>query len=252
MQTHATTHSRDRWQTFEKMKRIILVIIIFYFSCEENDKNNIASELKNNTFDLILSSPVKDTVVIEFKDSTYTVFENKGRNLPWKITSLDNSKFLVLNNNVIKIKRTRENTYKGIAIGKKNQKIFLTKRKIDFNRELLNGIWVEEKYYNSNISQFPLPPPPPNISEKDYEWPPFYKIANDKISFNYYYKSSYSDIKFSSSNEFIDMSLSSNDVKLELLWRIKKLNDSLMIVDKQIIKNNNSSEKMKDIKLKKR
>ncbi|MEP5341240.1 MAG: hypothetical protein ABJL44_15990 [Algibacter sp.] len=221
---------------------IILLLILTVFSCQKSaERIDIANELRGNTFDMT-SIGEKDTLTIEFKDSTYTVFEYSDRNLPWRISSFDNNDILVFDRQVIAIKQTDKNIFKGLFISEKDYEVTLEKRKTHWNKELLNGIWIEEKnydlYLNDSLPKPPPPPEPPGISESDFQYPPFYEIRGDSISATYFYQVSKSNIDISNSAEFITMKLRSNFDKVEKLWKIKKLNDSIMIIDRTIEKEN--------------
>ena len=221
---------------------IILLLILTMFSCQKSVKRiDIANELRGNTFDMT-SIGEKDTLTVEFKDSTYTVFEYSDRNLPWRIASFDNNDILVFDRQVIAIKQTDKNIFKGLFISEKDYEVTLEKRKTHWNKELLNGIWIEEKNYDLYLNDsLPKPPPPPaspGIPESDFQYPPFYEINGDSISATYYYQISKSNIDISNSAEFITMKLRSNFDKVEKLWKIKKLNDSIMIIDRTIEKEN--------------
>jgi len=222
---------------------IILLLILTMFSCQKSvERIDIANELRGNTFDMT-SIGEKDTLTVEFKDSTYTVFEYSDRNLPWRIASFDNNDILVFDRQVIAIKQTDKNIFKGLFISEKDYEVTLEKRKTHWNKELLNGIWIEEKnydlYLNDSLPKSPPPPAPPGISESDFQYPPFYEINGDSISAIYYYQISKSNINISDSAEFITMKLRSNFDKVEKLWKIKKLNDSIMIIDRTIEKDAN-------------
>jgi len=47
----------------------------------------------------------KDTLTVEFKDSTYTVYEYSDRNLPWRIASFENNDILVFDRKLVVIKK---------------------------------------------------------------------------------------------------------------------------------------------------
>ncbi|WP_303316419.1 hypothetical protein Q4Q34_06330 [Flavivirga abyssicola] len=124
---------------------IISLLILMLFSCQKNvERVDIADELRGNTFNMT-SIGEKDTLTIEFKDSTYTIFEYSDRNLPWRITSFENNDLLVFDGQVIAIKQIDKNTLKGLLISEKNYEVTLEKRQVQWNKELLNGIWIEEK-----------------------------------------------------------------------------------------------------------
>ena len=212
------------------------------FSCQKKiERIDIANELRGNTFNMT-SIGEKDTLTIEFKDSTYTVFEYSDKNLPWRIANFDNNDFLVFDRRVIAIKQKDKNNFIGLLIAEEDYEVIFEKRKTQWNKELLNGIWIEEKnydlYLNDSLPKPPPPPAPPGIFESDFQYPPFYEIKGDTISATYYYHVSKSKIDVSNSTEFITMKLRSDYDRLEELWKIKKLNDSIMIIDRTIEKEN--------------
>lgn len=218
---------------------IILLLILTLFSCQKNiERIDIANTLRGNTF-VMTSIGEKDTLTIDFKDSTYTVFENSDKNLPWRIASFENNDLLVFDGRVIAIKQIDKNTLKGLLISEKDYEITLEKSRIQWNRKLLNGIWIEEKNYDlpSNDSII-KPPPPQGISENNFQYPPFYEIKGDTISASYFYQVSKSVIDISNSTEFLTLELQSDLDRIEKLWKIKKLTDSLMIIDRTIQKGN--------------
>lgn len=220
---------------------IILLLILALLSCQKNiERIDIAKELRGNTFNMT-SIGEKDTLTIEFKDSTYTVFEYSDRYLPWRIATFDNNDILILDRQVIAIKQKDKNSFKGLLIAEEDYEIILEKRKPQWNKELLNGIWIEEKNYDLYLNDsLPKPPPsaPSGVSENDFQYSPFYEIKGDTISAAYYYQVSKSNIQVSNSAEFIIMKLRSDYDKVEELWKIKKLNDSVMIIDRTIEKEN--------------
>ncbi|MFC7357090.1 hypothetical protein ACFQO1_05285 [Jejudonia soesokkakensis] len=221
---------------------IFLLLILTLFSCQKNvERIDISNTLRGNTF-VMTSIGEKDTLTIDFKDSTYTVFEYSDKNLPWRIASFENNDLLVFDRRVIAIKQIDKNTLKGLLISEKDYEITLEKSKIQWNKELLNGIWIEEKnydlFFNDSIVKPPPPPAPPGISESDFQYPPFYEIKGDTISASYFYQVSKSGIDISNSTEFLTLELQSDLDKVEKLWKIKKLTDSIMIIDRTIEKEN--------------
>ena len=114
---------------------------------------------------------------------------------------------------------------------------------------------LEEKYLNTDPIDIPPPPPPPNIKENDFEFPPYYVITKDTIYSNFYYKKSKSKIDISNLGEFISLNLNSKFDDKETNWRIKSLNDSVMILDRTIKYPHDNSyhiETEADLKLKKK
>lgn len=223
-------------------------------SCQKNiDHLNIESELKGNTFDII-SIEEKDTLTIEFKDSTYSVFSSSAffeamyRKLPWRVTTFDNNQFLVMAYKTFAIKQLDKNTFDGLLIGVKDYEYTLKKRNPKWNKELLIGTWVmnelNDYYKNDSIPKTPpnlIPPPlpPPNFKHKrDFQEQSLYDITLDSINVKYGYSESKSKIHINSSFEFITMDVKSNFRITEQVWKIKTLTDSIMVVDKIIMENN--------------
>ncbi|MDT0622028.1 hypothetical protein [Croceitalea vernalis] len=219
---------------------IILFLTLILFSCKEKiERIDIANELRGNTFNMT-SIGERDTLTIEFKDSTFTVFEYSDRNLPWRIASFENNTLLVFDSRVIAIEQIDKNTLKGLLISEKDYEVILEKRQVRWNKELLNGIWIEEKnydlFFNDSIVKPPLPPAPPGVSESDFQYPPFYEIKGDTISASYFYQVSKSGIDINNTTEFLNLELPSDLDKVEKLWKIKKITDSIMIIDRVIEK----------------
>lgn len=238
---NATAHNQTISLFKMKILTIIFLLVLTLFSCQKNiEQNDIANELRGNTFNMT-SIGQKDTITIEFKDSTYTVFEYDDRNLPWRIATCDNNDLLVIDKRVIALKQEDKGILKGLLISEKDYRITLEKRKTHWNKDLLNGVWIEEMYNEINDvnDKFPKPPPPePGVSESDFQYPPFYEINEDTITAHYYYQISKSHIDISNTVESINMKLRSNTDKVEEMWKIKKLNDSVMIIDRTIEKEN--------------
>jgi hypothetical protein len=217
---------------------IFYLFILTLFSCQNKKRINIANELRGNTFNFILIGE-KDSMTIEFKDSTCTIFDNNNLNYQWRIVSFDNQDFLVVDKRVIAIKQKDKNSFKGLLISEEDYEIIIERRFNKWNKELLNGIWIEEKYYELYFNDsLPKPPPPmpapPGISESDFQYPPFYEIIGDTILATYYYHVTKSKMSVNNTTEFLTMSLFSDYDRVEELWKIKELNDSILIVDRTV------------------
>ncbi len=223
---------------------IILLLILTLSSCQKNiERIDIANELRGNTFNMT-SIGEKDTLTIEFKDSTYTVFEYNDRNLPWRIATFDNKDFLVFDSRVMAIKQNDNKSIDGLLISEKDYDIRLEKRKPKWDKESILGTWVEEKYVGTDSTDFP-PPPIENIKSN---WPPSYTITKNKILFDFY-QIRESEIEISNSGEFLTMDLKNPILYgvTENLWQIKFVSDSLMIVDKLITEFQHSSQQKKEL-----
>ncbi len=217
----------------------ILILFLILASCKKEIKpKNSVIELKGKSFNLIAKSEL-DTMIFDFNDSTYSVYEYSDRNLPYRIANFNESHFLVLDSRIIALKKINKDNYKGLFIGEKDTEIDLIKRELKWKKNLLYGSWVEEKYVGTDSANFPPPP----IEKVKSNWPPIYIISENKIVFDFYKKSE-SEININHSAEFITLNL--NDPveygKIEKLWQIKFLSDSLMIVNKFIEERNHNQK----------
>ncbi|MEP2059290.1 MAG: hypothetical protein ABJJ05_15875 [Maribacter litoralis] len=221
---------------------IVLLLILIVLGCNKNvERTNIANELRGNTFKMS-SVGENDTLTIEFKDSTYKVFEYSARELPWRIATFYNNNILVIENRIIAIKQTDDNSFEGLFISEKDYEIKIEKRRAKWSRELLNGIWIEEQhhalFFNDSTEKPPLPPAPPGVSIENFQYPPLYEIDEDTILTNYFYQESKSKIDVNNTAEFIRMNLRSEFNKVEKQWKVKKLTDSIMIIDRTLEREN--------------
>ncbi|RRO20044.1 hypothetical protein [Flavobacteriaceae bacterium 14752] len=213
---------------------IFLILILIIFSCNKKKENRIdKSYFQNKTFS-IHSKSEQDTLFIEFQDSTYQRFDDlwQGKT-PWRISSYENLDFLVLESNVIGIKKLSEDKLKCTYIGLNNNNFDMTVRNPDWSKDQIYGTWIEEKYIGTDSTDFP--PPPIEPENNNWNWPPSYTIDQRKIQIDFYNQND-SEIEINNSNEFIKMELN-NIIGLgirENIWRIKYLTDSIMIVDKKI------------------
>ena len=219
---------------------IILLLILTIVSCGKKTESKIDKiEFQNKTFNLISESE-PDTLFIEFQDSTHQIFGNLWQEkIPWRISNYNSSNFLVLDNRVIGIKKLSEGRFDCTYIGLRDNSFELGERKPKWNKELLNGTWVEKELFeyhsNDSIPKPPHIPAPPGFSESDLQYPPLYKINGDSIHLAYAYHKSKSLLEINNTGEFVKMHLENFDLGLgvkESLWRIKFLSDSLMIIDK--------------------
>ena len=212
---------------------IILLLILTIVSCGKGTELPInESQFRNKTFSLFSESE-KDTLTIEFQDSTHQIFELRQKNIPWRISNYDNSNFLVLDNRVIGIKKTDKDEFECTYIGLIDNPFMIVERKFKWKKEQIYGTWVEEKYVGTDSTDFP--PPPIQPENNKWNWPPSHTITETKIELDFYDKFE-SEIEINNTGEFIQMNLN-NSVGLgirEELWQIKHLSDSLMIVDKRV------------------
>ncbi|WP_219008710.1 hypothetical protein [Aquimarina litoralis] len=210
---------------------IFLLIILTLISCSQEFKSvNISSELRGKTFNMIAKFE-KDTLIIDFKDSTYLMVQHNDKLRPYRVSTFENSNFLILDKGVMGIKKNGTDSYEGLFIGEEDHKVKMIRRKANWTKEMLYGKWIQDEYINQTKET--APPPPPLITNTDFEWPPYYEITEEKIKLNSF-KISESDIKINNSGEFILMELLNPIDGQERKWRIKELTDNTMVINRMV------------------
>lgn len=230
---------------------IFLLLILTIVSCGKKTELRInKSQFQNKTFS-IHSEPERDTLFIEFQDSTHQLFGSfwQGK-VPYRISNYENANFLVLDNRVIGIKQKGKGKFECTYIGLNENTFEMVVRNPEWTKERIYGTWIEEKYAGMDSTDFP--PPPIQVDNDNWNWPPSYTIDENKIKLDFYGQFE-SKIEITNSNEFIQMDLN-NSVGLgirENFWRIKYVTDSTMIIDKRIddILKSHGEKNLKNIKL---
>jgi len=235
---------RHQLVNIARMNRLLIFLLISsFFSCQKNTSLKVEKrQFQNKTFSLFNESE-KDTLIIEFQDSTHQTYGNiwQGK-LPWRISKYNKTDFLVLDNKAIGIKKTNEDTYICTYIGLSDNIFNMVERKSKWKQESIYGIWVNKKNEkqfdyspNDSIKKPPLPPSHEGFSESDYQWPPFYEITEDSIKFHMYYSIAKSALEINNTKEYLLMKL---DKKFEKNWEwnIKSLSKDKMIIEKKITK----------------
>jgi hypothetical protein len=222
---------------------IFLFLILIIFSCENKSSLPVNESLfKNKTFSL-LSKSEKDTITIEFQDSTCQIFRNfREEKLPWRIYHYEESNFLVLEENAFGIEKIDNENFTFTYIGLRDYEFTLKKRGQKWDENLIFGIWVkiedDKAFDNRLIDSIPKPPPPPKpygISEMDYIWPSYYVISRDSIKFYKDYSIEKSKIAINNTNEYLLMELGrqySNEKNWQ--WKIKSLTKNKMVIERRI------------------
>lgn len=224
-----------------KFLYIPLSLLLFFNCNKENGTNLSKDDFANKSFDFLIEIR-KDTIydnnfTISFKDSIYQIIDLENDRIrygsnsqKWNIRRHNNIDFLVMNNSVILIKRLNDSTYKGPSLSYQGVNYKLSLRRPKWKKEKLYGKWVEDTYIGKPEDFFPPPPLP--IPEK-YDWPPYYEITKDKIV-NNHYNVNESKYEINNSNEYISMELQSYFYNKEIMWKIKKLTDSVMVISRKI------------------
>ncbi len=241
------------------MYRVIIgLILLTIFGCQRKvESNDVYGQLSGNIFSMTTMGE-EDTLTIEFKDSTFNIYQYIDGDLPWRIQSLDNIDFLVLNTMVLSIQQRDEHRFEGISIGQDDFEILFEKRNIEWNKELLEGTWIYQKHYildykNNEFTKPPVPPAPPGFSEDDFQYPPRYKINADSITVMSDYYVSTLKIDLDMANQFGTMKILSNSNEAKESWKIKELTDSILIIDRKIVEEDSNfkpfTKIIEDVKL---
>jgi hypothetical protein len=227
---------------------LYLFLISLIFSCQHKIDSQInKNDFKGKTFDIIFEAE-KDTIgVITFNDTTHQFLarEKWKMNLPWRIAEYQNSSFLILENRASGIEKIDSHNFKLLFLGAKDENLIMSERVSKWTKEQIFGTWVEDIFVGRDSSEFPppSPPPPPPPYPVKVNWPPSYTISEDKIIFDHFGKTE-SQMEITNNAEFLaldyDNSNSYNHKKM--LWKIKFLTDSIMIIDREIIAKYSSSE----------
>ena len=72
----------------------------------------------------------------------------------------------------------------------------------------------------------------PHPQDLNIIWPPLLVFKNDTIYSDVYFETVKSPFKINSSNEFITLDLRNENGFQDILWKIKTLNDSILIVNR--------------------
>ena len=224
---------------------IVLAFIITIISCSKKTELAINEiQFQNKTFSLFSESE-KDTLIVEFQDSTCQIFGSSWEGkIPWRITNYDNTNFLVLDNKVIGVKKEVDGKFDCKFIDLRDNAFILKERYPKWNKELIYGTWIKkgdtgklEYAMNDSIKKPPLPPAPDGISEKEFKYPGYYEIAKDSIKYHEYYLTQKSDLEINTPNEYLLMKLGNDYInEKNWEWNIKSLSKSEMIVERNISK----------------
>ncbi len=222
---------------------IILLLILTIVSCEKTTELSITeNQFQNKTFSLYAESE-KDTMYIEFQDTTCQIYGNLWRGkIPWRISHYENENLLILDYKVIGIKKSIQQDFDCTYFESTSDNFFkMVERKSKWNPESLYGTWINkkhEKQYDYSINDSVQKPPTPLPTEEtgiDYQWPPLYEITKDSIKLLSAYSINKSELEINNTSEFLLMDLTNeNQSGKEYQWKIEKLTDDLMIVEKKI------------------
>ena len=232
---------------FRNKSKFLLLSLLFLSTagCVKRFQVDIAEDdLRDHSFSLT-SGVMNDTLIIEFRDSTYEVFGSYYyEKETWKITKYKDVDFLILNTKACGIQKIDNHSFDCTLIGSIEHSFSLHQRKKKWDKDLISGIWVKntwsedyDQVKNGNRPQIPPPPPPPGVLtvEDDYVWPPYFRIRKDSIEYFNYYTINTSELKINITNEYLTMNLTDNFIDEQNdQWHIKSLSDTVMVVDRYL------------------
>ena len=222
------------------LKNTFYLLILLLGSCTINkESKNISEKLKGNIFDLT-SSAHNQKLTIEFKDSTYTIYEGGVSNLEWYTSSSDKNT-IILDRNKVKMQELNDSVYKGVFISDEHTKIqiLLTKRKPIWNEELLDGIWmtsktfeifgyatIEDKNLLSDLFEIPE-----GRTKSEFEPYQIFKIDKGKLVTKLYYDSIVSEFDVIKNDWYMALDLKNNKIFEGRYLKIMSQKDSLLYYD---------------------
>ena len=219
------------------MTRIITIVIfiLIIFSCQNEKPVKITEKnFRGKTFNIVFNTE-RDTAVIQFKDSTYQIFEQLWEGeIPWRISHFENSDFLILDNRVIGLSEKNNDSIIGTYLGLTDSKLKFAERKSKWDPDLIKGEWVNKKYNFNSSDSIPFPSPPPGVHNNSI-WPPRYIITEDSIELLHAHSVSKSSYELNNTAEFLITDVySPENMRQEWQWEIKELNEKNMIVRKRV------------------
>ncbi|MEO9952288.1 hypothetical protein [Nonlabens sp.] len=212
-------------------------LILISVSCNNSEKPIITKDdLIGKTFDFITPN-VKLTW--EFKDSTYNDFENRDYDLFWEVFQKDGTTILAIEElsylYKIVITSTDNNEITGYSLENKDYRIHLKERPVKWDRNLLQGKWINENFldYNDNVQDLEKHPMSllPGPKGLKVIWPPLLTFKKDTIYSDVYFETVKSPFNISGSNEYITLELWNEYGFIDKVWEITTLNDSVLIVN---------------------
>lgn len=216
---------------------VILLLFLFTFlvNCQKKiDRKITENDLKNKTFTLIFE-PKKDSLTIQFKDSTHQIFEISEGEIPWRISHYDDSNFLVLDNRIIGISKNDKGSYDCKYIGLVDEDFTMTERKSRWKEEMIYGTWVETKYLTNEPDRTQVSTLSEGDSKNSSLSPPNYEITKDSIKLISTSSINESDIEINNTAEFITMKLYNDQLYgYEWSWKVLELNKNFMILQREI------------------
>lgn len=222
------------------MKNIFLItfLILISVGCHNTEKPIITKDdLIGKTFNYTTS---KVNLLFYFQDSTFCRFDNLPDCFLWEIVQKEGNTILYLQSITSEMhgyfitSKTNE-TITGYSLKNPTYTFVMNERPEKWNRNLLQGKWINENFldYNDNVQdleKYPMSllPDPKGLK---IIWPPLLTFKKDTIYSNVYFETVKSPFNISGSNEFITLELWNQNGFIDKVWEITTLNDSVLIVN---------------------
>ena len=130
--------------------------------------------------------------------------------------------------------KTNETTT-GYSLKNPTYTFVMNERPEKWNRNLLQGKWINENFldYNDNVQDLEKHPMSllPDPKGLKVIWPPLLTFKKDTIYSDVYFETVKSPFNISGSNEFITLELWNQNGFIDKVWEITTLNDSVLIVN---------------------
>lgn len=218
-----------------------LLLTLIFFACDEKQSSeNIGDELRGNIFEL-KSSNFDQTKTIEFKESTYTIYEDGIQNLEWFDTIFPMNT-LVLNGKKVKFQKANDSILSGKLVTESGKiiEIQLKKRKPNWSEKSLYGIWMTKRDFeirkgnlesNENQTLIPIVEKPKDSDSSDFQPYPILIIENGKMTYKKYYSASESEFELIKTDRYLALKLENPKLIGASYFKIMSQKDSLIYVD---------------------
>ena len=234
-------------------KLIYLILLTVLIGCDKRQSSIlIADELRGNIFE-ISSNDYEGTGTIEFKDSTYTIYENGIQNLEWYAPILTKG-VLILDRKKINFQKVNDSVFLGNTKSDTGQitEFKLTTKQPNWSVELLNGTWMIEKHYmekkfdeeDETEIVYPTIKRPKGLDTSDFEPYPIFKIHDGKLTYKKYYGSAVTKFNVIKNNKYMALNLENQKMMRAKYFKIMSQKDSLLYVDltDKVNKTNDSTQ----------
>jgi hypothetical protein len=235
-------------------KLIFYSLFIIFLGCnKEQSSDKIADELRGNIFELTSSIEYVKARTIEFKDSTYTIYEDGIQNLKWYAPILSRG-VLVLDGKKIDVQKVNDSVFdwKIDSDTGKTINFKLIRKNPNWSEKHLTGTWMMERDYN--IKQFykndkiemvlPIIKTPKGLDTTYFEPHPIFKIQDNKLTYKKFYNSIVSKFKVIKNERYMALDLENSKMMKAKYFKIMSQKDSILYVDltDKVTKSNDSTQ----------